>query len=611
MKRLLLALSLMTTTGAFLYACSSDDSVANGTDGGPDTDGSLGHDGSIPGNDSGPGLDGSSPKDSGGADSSTPLDSTSAQIQAVKASANADAGAGADGGLVLSTPLPIDDAIVTFVRPAVGTDPAGFFLQSQQTGPAVFVALDPATLSPAPAPGDKISLKATAVANIVGLHEIVGLSNYARVSSGNDISALLRDVSSASDLSSKIDGYESEYIKLTGFIAQPFASNGTGNVAGAITTTGITAPVASVKLRMPTALQQMIDPVVTCQFTMTGVMWRFNTNAEPSVFSAGDIVLTCGAPQVVSAIATSATGVNVTFNRNIDLSTVLGSRFTITDGNDGGVGVTVTGAAGSGDPLTVALTTSAQLPSQSYTVTAATAITDVLGKPLDAAHTTAKFSGFTAPAILRLNELNPNVTTGKQDLLELIAVTAGSTGGIQIQQNIVASTVAIATLPNIQVAAGDLIVVHINDLTTDGGPGFPSETTDKNSCVAMECYPNAWDVIDTKLSNKDLTTSAKVLVIKTPTGGYTDGLAWVLPSATLSGTYYNEVNALIDAGMWANCGPNAYCGTDNDAAIQASANATGIGTTTGGNTLGRTSATDTNSAADWAVDAGTIGQPNF
>lgn len=610
MKRLLLALSLMTTTGAFLYACSSDDSVAPGADGGSETDGSVGHDGSITGKDSGPGLDGSSPKDGGDRDSSTPLDSTSAQIQAVKASASADAGAGADGGLVLSTPLPIDNAIVTFVRPAVGTDPAGFFLQSQQTGPALFVALDPATLSPVPAPGDKISLKVTAVANIVGLHEVVGLSNYARVSTGNDITDLLRDVSSASDLSTKLDGYESEYIKVTGFIAQPFASNGTDNVAATITTAGITAPVASVKLRMPTTLQQLIDPAVTCQFTMTGVMWRFNTNAEPSVFTTGDIMLTCGAPQVVSAIATSDTSVNVTFNRNIDLGTVLGSEFAITDGNDAGVGVTVTGAAGSGDPLTVALTTSAQLPGQNYTVTATTAVKDVLGKPLDPAHTTANFTGFVTPATLRLNELNPNVATGRQDLLELIAVTGGSTGGIQIQQNIIASVVPIATLPNIQVAAGDLIVVHINDLT-DGGPSFPSETTDKNSCVATECYANAWDVIDTKLSTKDLTTSAKVVVIKTPSGGYTDGLAWVLPSANPSGTYYNEVNALIDAGMWANCGTNAYCGTDNDAAIQASANAAGIGSTSTGNTLGRTSATDTNTAADWAVDAGTIGSPNF
>ncbi|MEO8800761.1 MAG: hypothetical protein ABI551_22920, partial [Polyangiaceae bacterium] len=423
MKRLLLALSLMTTTGAFLYACSSDDSVAPGVDGGSETDGSLGHDGSIPGNDSGPGLDGSSPKDSGGGDSSTPLDPTSAQIQAVKASASADAGAGADGGLVLSTPLAIDNAIVTFTRPAVGTDPAGFFLQSQQTGPAVFVALDPSTLSPAPAPGDKISLKATAVANIVGLHEIVALSNYTRVSTGNDITDLLRDVSSASDLSTKLDGYESEYIKLTGFIAQPFASNGTGNVAGAITTAGITAPVASVKLRMPTTLQQMIDPAVTCQFTMTGVMWRFNSNAEPSVFSTGDIMLTCGAPQVVSAVATSDTGVNVTFNRNIDPLTVPGAAFTITDGNDGGVGLTVVSAAATADPLTIALVTSTQAPAQSYMVTAPVTVKDVLGKPLDPAHTTANFAGFVTPAVLRLNELNPNVSLGKLDLLELIAVT--------------------------------------------------------------------------------------------------------------------------------------------------------------------------------------------
>lgn len=36
--------------------------------------------------------------------------------------------------------LPVRGVIVTYVRAAIGDDPAGFFVQSEMTGPAVFVA---------------------------------------------------------------------------------------------------------------------------------------------------------------------------------------------------------------------------------------------------------------------------------------------------------------------------------------------------------------------------------------------------------------------------------------------------------------------------------------
>ncbi|HEX7667595.1 MAG TPA: Ig-like domain-containing protein, partial [Polyangiaceae bacterium] len=591
------------------YACSSDDSLAPGSDGGTiETDGSLGgKDGSLSGSDSGSHSDASTPKDSGSeTDSSVPPDPTSTQIAAVKAAAVVDAGAGADGGLVLSTPLSIDDAFVTFVRPAVGTDPAGFFLQSQQTGPAIFVAVDPSTLSPAPAAGDKVSLKATAVANVAGLHEIVALSNWARSSTGNDVTGLLRDVTSANDLSTKIDNYESEYIKVTGIVAAPFASNGTDYVAATFTSMGITTGTTTVRLRIPTALQTAIDPAVGCQFTMKGVMWRFNTGAEPSVFDASQIMLTCGAPQLASAQATSATTVNVTFNRFIDATTAIAGNFTF-DGS-----LTTASVAATADPMTFAVTTNeAQTPGTTYHVTGAAGIKDVLGVALDSAHNQAAFTGFKPLAVLQLNELNPNLgsSSAPRDLVELYVVSGGDIGGIQLQENLVESTVKLATLPSLQVATGDYIVVHLGDLAADGGPNFVNETTDKTACTATECYAGAWDVIDTKLAKVGLTYSGRIVVVMKADGTLQDGLSWFRFGSATTKDFYMETNALIDAGMWSNCGATQYC-SDSDAAAGVSVNNNDAGATADGQSTQRIGTTNNHNAADWTGKAGTFGAAN-
>ncbi|MGH7328457.1 MAG: hypothetical protein ACREJX_08915, partial [Polyangiaceae bacterium] len=300
MKRLLLAFLLLAATGLFLYACSGDDAAVSGSDGGSGGDASS--DGSFGDGSSGDGSAGDAGEDAA-------LSSTSLQIQAVKNADGPDSGAADDGGLAVN--LPIDHAIVTYVRPVVGSDPAGFFLQSQRTGPAIFVAIDPSTLTPAPAPGDDVSMTVTNVANVAALHEITAVSGFARSSQGNSVSALLRDVSTSTDLVSKLDSYESEYIQLGGFVATSFASSSAGSVSAEVTTMGYSSPTSGLKLRIPVTVQSTYDPEPTCSFTLTGVMWRFLTGAEPSGFVNGDLSVTCGAPQVASAIAPSLTTVNV------------------------------------------------------------------------------------------------------------------------------------------------------------------------------------------------------------------------------------------------------------------------------------------------------------
>jgi hypothetical protein len=81
---------------------------------------------------------------------------TSAQIEAVRDAA---------GG---PTDLPIDDAIVTYVKADIGDDHPGFFLQAEPTGPAIFVRVDPATLTPPAEPGQVVDLRVTDTTTLQG-----------------------------------------------------------------------------------------------------------------------------------------------------------------------------------------------------------------------------------------------------------------------------------------------------------------------------------------------------------------------------------------------------------------------------------------------------------
>jgi hypothetical protein len=596
MKRPLFALLLSVSTAAALYACSSDDSnTGQNSDGGnSQTDGSIANDGGFS-------SDTSTPTDSGTDGGSSP---TSAQIQAVKnAAPPVDGGSDPDAGLPVN--LPIDHALVTYVRPAVLPDPAGFFLQAEQTGPAVFVAIDPSTLSTPPAPGDDVSMTVTAVTNVVSLHEIVGISGFKVNSHANPITGLLRHVSMATDLVTNLDAYESEYIQLDGFVTQKFASSG-GSLSAEITTTGFSSPTSSLELRLNPTVQEHFDIQATCQFSLTGIMWRYGKGAEPSGWANADLTaLTCSAPQVVSAIAPTATSVNVVFDRNISSSSLVssGTQFTITDSADAGAGPTISGAVLQSDLRTVTLTTSAQTASEPLLVTVpGTTLEDTLSKPIDPTHNSANFVGYVTPATLQLNEMSPNIT-GSHDLIELTVLTSGNLVGTTLVENFITSPKLLATLPNLQVVAGDIVVVHLNADLADGGVSLvTSETTTKGDCILSTCYANAWDVSDVAHGQNGLTYSDRVIAIKLPNGQIEDGISWYNNNA-LATTFNQETNVLIDAGVWTTCG-GSYC-NDADAAAEISFNMQGVASTVAGKDVQRTTATNSHTAADWEVnDAG-------
>ena len=103
-----------------------------------------------------------------------------------------------------------------------------------------------------------------------------------------------------------------------------------------------------------------------------------------------------------------------------------GSQFTFDQG------LTATAATASGN--TVTLTTSAQ-SAVTYTLTVAATVKDTYGSVVDPTAHTAMVVGFSTPATLVINEVNPNIG-GSKDLVELLVTAGGSTNNFKLQQDV-------------------------------------------------------------------------------------------------------------------------------------------------------------------------------
>jgi endonuclease G len=300
----------------------------------------------------------------------------------------AAARAAADGtGLSLA----IRGVTVTYLKPQIGSpssDPAGFTIQAAKLGPALFVAVDPATLTPPAAVGDVVDFTITAKATVALQPRAQAIASYARTARGTNVGALAQDLTVVSDVVTALDHYESELVTVTGGLVQDFTAGGAGFQRSGIVTLGI-AGNPSYQLRAPAALVDAIDMVKTCQFTVTNVpMGRFNALAQIGVFASSDITLrSCPAPTVSSATPTSSTSVVLTSSRHILPSSVLpdGSQFTFDNG--------LTASAATVSGRTITLTTSAQDAATAYTLAIESTVTDLQGTAVSAG---AAFPGFSS-----------------------------------------------------------------------------------------------------------------------------------------------------------------------------------------------------------------------
>ncbi len=205
-------------------------------------------------------------------------------------------------------------------------------------------------------------------------------------------------------------------------------------------------------------------------------------------------------------------------------------------------------------------------------------------------------------ARLQLNEIAPNVSSNV-DLVELLVVAAGKTTGITLEQDITSGVLILATLPDLPVAKGDFIVVHLKPPA-----GVTDETTSQTDCTNANCYDTGWDV---RGGAGGITYSGRVLVLRDFNNGpIQDGAAFYRSNATSPAGFFNEVMALQVATQWlpADCGGNA-CNT-NPLAEGVSADWAGCGSGPAGKTVARVAGADTDGAGDWAVGTNSIALTN-
>jgi hypothetical protein len=504
--------------------------------------------------------------------------------------------AAADGAVSVD----VSQATVTYVKPAIGTDPAGFFLQGGPGGPALFVRIDPATLTPTPAAGDRVSFTAATMATAQGRRELTALTSWTRQASAQPLAPLVQVATQATDLVSSLGSYESELITVSGTLATALVAAGTGFQSSRLDTVGISGN-ANLVLRVPLSLVDAADLVTTCALTAIRVpMWRFNAQAQVSPFVTADLSgFDCPAPRVLAAFPLSSSVLRVSFDRRIDPATVTPGAFSAS----GGLSVSAASVSG----RNVDLVTSTQVAAASYTVTVDSSVRDLAGKSVASGFNSAGFAGYVGAATLRIEELNANIN-GNRDLLEIRALTAGSVAGVQVVQDPGASGAGtvLAELPGIIVAAGDRIVVHFAPI------GETDETTSQTQCTDIACYATAWDV---RGAAAGILFSNRVVALRAPiSAALIDVVAagrsdLVTPTAAFPA----NLQFVQAAGQWlpADCNGAPCTYTSTPSALAIAADWTTLGTTPTALSLQRSgAASDTNLRADWLLAPASFGLAN-
>jgi len=321
---------------------------------------------------------------------------TSEQIQAL-----IDAAAAATGPVSLS--LLVDDATVTMVKPAFGPEAAGFFIQADQAGPAIFVRLADATTV---VRNDFVTLRATTVEVVSGVAMVTAYTELDVQSGAGDADRLIQDVSGV-DLVNGYAGIANEHVAFEAEIVSDFVFAGEGYSSAQIVTAGVPIASDSLKLRLPTTLVEELALGPSCLIEVSrGVIWRFVSSngtfaqTQPSLYEDWDIFAVCDGPRLVSAAAGSATRVVLNFDKAVDPASITSpaTQFTIDNG------LTVSAATVIGK--SIELTTSGQTPNTTYVVTIANTVTDVADRPVIATAEAGTFTGFAGLASLLVSEVD-------------------------------------------------------------------------------------------------------------------------------------------------------------------------------------------------------------
>jgi hypothetical protein len=488
---------------------------------------------------------------------------------------------------------PIAGALVTYRKPAIGNDPAGFFVQAAQAGPALFIAVDPATLVPPPVPGDRVDFRVTQMATALSLRQAAAVSDWSVLGNGGRVECLVQDVSLAADLVSNLGAYESEVVRLDGTVSGNFTSAGAAFEAATMQTAGITGD-GNLRLRLPATLRDGSDVVQGCGFSLEATpMWRANAVAQPSAWAQGELtIFGCPAPVVTSAVSTGTNSVRIDFSRRIDPATVLpnGSQFALDQG------------------LAALKCTTPQSGAATYTATVANSIQDLQGTALGTPNS-AVFQGFQLSAALRVNELNANVTNGC-DLVELRVTTGGNMAGIVLRERVD----PILTFSAFQVQSGDIVVVHFNAASASCNPGSATAETTSVAQQPAATFPGNYDTaFDWHIADTGITNTDNVLTLYAPDGSIMDAVfASDDPTGTAAAATETQAAAVAAAGQWQVVGggipPGGFVDDNFNAHAVQDLNGTAIDRN--GISIQRSSNVDSNDLLGWGMATSSFGAAN-
>jgi Cys-rich repeat protein len=268
----------------------------------------------------------------------------------------------------------ISVATVTFLKPPVDAEPAGFFLQGERYDPAIFVAIAPSALTPPPAVGDRVSFEVTSKTMVQGMLQITRLSNWQLVSRGHSVDSIVEDIGLDANFPTYATSLESALVTFTARL-DAFATRRDGSFACAGLQTETWGPTSDVEFCVPAALQVELDLASNCTVSVAAIpMWLVAPVGLPTAYARSDFAsITCPAPNFVGATAPSPTQVVLAFDRVLDRATVLadGTQFAVTPS------LAVVAAAVAGKTIT--LTTAPQAAGTSYTVAVAGTVRDLFG----------------------------------------------------------------------------------------------------------------------------------------------------------------------------------------------------------------------------------------
>jgi hypothetical protein len=168
------------------------------------------------------------------------------------------------------------------------------------------------------------------------------------------------------------------------------------------------------------------------------------------------------------------------------------------------------------------------------------------------------------PATVILNELSPDFPS-QHDLVELLVRTSGTTKGIRLERDYPHAPSLLATLPDVVVAKGDVIVVHLSP----AGTSAAAETLAVDEKKTADNFDGAWDFLG---EANDLPYSNVVVAIRGADGTVQSAVPFFRSDLTdpdvQPRAFPADLQGIIDGGLWSEtCAPAPCAYSSNLAAV--------------------------------------------